>query len=75
MCTTMLNYFSNAPLGGRRQQRTDSTQVVAAIRALTRLELVIETMRRALDDLAQSRAGLVATANPTGVGDPLWPAD
>jgi transposase len=40
-------------LGGHQQQRTDSTHVVAAIRALTRLELVIETMRRALDDLAQ----------------------
>jgi len=40
-------------LGGRRQQRTDSIHVVAAIRALTRLELVMETIRRALDDLAQ----------------------
>jgi transposase len=40
-------------LGGHKQQRTDSTHVVAAIRALSRLELVIETMRRTLDDLAQ----------------------
>ena len=40
-------------LGGQKQQRTDSTHVVAAIRILSRLELVIETMRRALDDLAQ----------------------
>jgi transposase len=40
-------------VGGQKQQRTDSTHIVAAIRALSRLELVIETMRRALDDLAQ----------------------
>jgi transposase len=37
--------------GGR--QRTDSTHVLAAIRQLNRLELVGETMRWALNDLAQ----------------------
>jgi transposase len=36
----------------RGQQRTDSTHVVAAIRALGRLELVGETLRAALNDLA-----------------------
>lgn len=36
--------------GGR--QRTDSTHVLAAIRAINRYELVLETMRAALDDLA-----------------------
>lgn len=36
----------------RRQQRTDSTQVMAAIRTLNRLETVGETMRYVLDQLA-----------------------
>jgi transposase len=36
--------------GGR--QRTDSTHVLAAVRALNRLECVVETMRHALDSLA-----------------------
>lgn len=40
-------------LGGKQQQRTDSTHVLAAIRTLTVLELVGETMRRTLDDIAR----------------------
>ena len=36
----------------RGQQRTDATRVLAAIRVLTRLELVGETMRAALNELA-----------------------
>ena len=36
--------------GGR--QRTDSTHVLAAVRALNRIEVVTETMRHALDSLA-----------------------
>jgi transposase len=36
----------------RGQQRTDSTHVLAAIRVLSRLELVGETLRAALNDLA-----------------------
>lgn len=40
-------------LEGKSKQRTDSTHIVAAIRQLNRLEMVGETMRRALDDLAQ----------------------
>ena len=36
--------------GGR--QRTDSTHVQAAIRTMTRLTMVAETMRHALNDLA-----------------------
>src|SRR5919201_6568983 len=39
-------------LKARGQQRTDSTHVLAAIRKLTRLELVAETLRAALNDLA-----------------------
>jgi len=39
-------------LAARGRQRTDSTHVVAAVRALQRLELVQETLRHALDVLA-----------------------
>jgi transposase len=39
-------------LKGRGQQRTDATHVLAAIRVLNRLELVAETLRAALNDLA-----------------------
>lgn len=39
-------------LAGKRKQRTDSTHVLAAIRTLSLLELVGETMRRTLEDLA-----------------------
>ena len=40
-------------LAGKRKQRTDSTHVLAAIRSLTLVELVGETMRRTLEDLAR----------------------
>lgn len=39
-------------LKGKKQQRTDSTYVVAAVRSLTLLELVGETMRSTLNELA-----------------------
>jgi transposase len=39
-------------LKARGQQRMDSTHVLAAIRGLSRLELVAETLRAALNDLA-----------------------
>jgi transposase len=39
-------------LKARGRQRTDSTRVLASIRALNRLELVGETLRAALDELA-----------------------
>ncbi len=39
-------------LKARGQQRTDSTHVFAAIRTLNRLELVAETLRAALNELA-----------------------
>ena len=39
-------------LKARGQQRTDSTHVLAAVRALNRLEVVGETLRHALDSLA-----------------------
>ena len=37
-------------LKGKKKQRTDSTHVLAAVRALSLLELVGETMRRVLDE-------------------------
>ena len=40
-------------LKGKKKQRTDSTHVLAAIRSLTLLELVGETMRRTLDAVAR----------------------
>jgi transposase len=40
-------------LGSKKKQRTDSTHVLAAIRTLNLVELVGETMRRVLNDLAQ----------------------
>lgn len=43
-------------LRARARQRTDSTHVLAAVRALSRLELVRETMRHALDTLAELAA-------------------
>jgi transposase len=39
-------------LKARGRQRTDSTHVLAAIRVMNRLELVAETLRAALNDLA-----------------------
>jgi transposase len=39
-------------LKGRGQQRTDSTQVLGAIRSMNRLELVVETLRYVLNALA-----------------------
>ncbi len=39
-------------LGARGRQRTDSTHILAAVRALNRIELVGETLRHVLNDLA-----------------------
>lgn len=40
-------------LKGKHVQRTDATHVIAKIRRMNRLELVGETMRRVLDDIAE----------------------
>jgi transposase len=40
-------------LKGKKKQRTDSTHVLAAIRSTNLLELVGETMRRVLDEIAR----------------------
>lgn len=44
----------------RGRQRTDSTHILAAVRRLSRLELVGETMRHALDVLAQAAPAWLA---------------
>lgn len=45
----------------RGQQRTDSTHIVGAVRALSRLELVQECMRHALDEITQEAPQWLAT--------------
>ena len=40
-------------LKARGQQRTDSTHILAAVRQLNRVEMVGETLRRALNELAE----------------------
>jgi transposase len=54
-------------LKARGQQRTDSTHVLAAIRVLSRLELVAETLRAALNDLAT-----IAPAWLQSIAPPEW---
>lgn len=52
-------------LKARGQQRTDSTHVLAAIRELNRLEVVGETMRRALNELANVAPDWLRTITPS----------
>ena len=40
-------------LKGRGTQRTDSLMILSAVRQLNRLELVMETMRLALEEIAE----------------------
>src|SRR5215218_751901 len=51
----------------RGKQRTDSTHVLAAVRDLSVLERVAETLRAALDDVAA-----VAPDWLRGVAKPVW---
>lgn len=51
----------------RGMQRTDSTHVLASIRVLNRLELVGETLRAALNELAQEAPEWLR-----GVAEPAW---
>jgi transposase len=60
---TRLKERSLLKAGG--QQRTDSTHILAAVRQLNRLEIVGETMRRALNELAEAEPEWVkAIAKP-----------
>ncbi len=54
-------------VGGHATQRTDSTHVLAAVRDLTRLELVTESVRAALEEVARTAAHLLA-----GLVDEEW---
>ncbi len=54
-------------LGARGRQRTDSTHILAAVRALNRIELVGETLRHALNDLAVVAPDWLRTLSP-----PAW---
>ena len=54
-------------LKARGKQRTDSTHVLAAIRVMNRLEMVVETMRAALNQLAT-----VAPEWLTQISKPEW---
>jgi transposase len=49
----------------RGKQRTDSTHVLAAIRLMNRLELVMETMRAALNDLSEAAPIWLSSIAPT----------
>jgi IS5 family transposase len=51
----------------RGTQRTDSTHVLAAVRDLTRLELITEAVRAALEEIASAAPHLLA-----GVADEQW---
>ena len=65
---TMLERFQQRGLlKARGKQRTDSTYVLAAVRDLHFLELVAETLRATLDDLAA-----VAPEWLRGVAQPAW---
>jgi transposase len=51
----------------RGRQRTDSTHVLAAVRAMSRLELVMETLRAALNQLAEESPEWISQ-----VAEPEW---
>ena len=64
----LLHFRAQGLLKGQKQQRTDSTHVLGAIRDLSRLELVGETMRFALDRLSLvARAGRGRIVRRTGL--------
>lgn len=48
----MLEWCRNHKLLKSERQRTDSTKVLSAVRGLTRLESIIETMRFTLNSIA-----------------------
>jgi len=56
-------------LKARTRQRSDSTHVLANIRTLTRLTLVAETMRHALNDLATAAPAWLRTQIAPAWGD------
>src|SRR4051794_34245899 len=68
LLSRMLEHFrSRGLVRVRGKQRTDSTHVLAAVRHLNLLELMVETLRAALDDLAA-----VVPDWLRGVAQPAW---
>lgn len=66
LLNTLLKAFRERGLiKAKGRQRTDSTHVLAAIRTLTRLELVGETLRATLNDLAVVAPNWLKTVVPT----------
>src|SRR5919108_2960029 len=66
---TLFTWCRNRQLvKARGRQRTDSTHILAAVRALHRIEVVGETMRHALNTLA-----VVVPEWRRAVSDPEWP--
>ncbi len=57
----------------RGRQRTDSTHVLGAIRAMNRLECSGEVVRHTLNVLAVVCPGFATGTRPTGMDRPLWP--
>ncbi len=65
LLTVFLDYCqARGWLKARGRQRTDSTHVLAAVRALNRVELVGETMRHALNILAEVAPGWLRSQVP-----------
>ena len=61
----MLAHFNDKGLlKARGRQRTDSTHVLAAIRVMNRLELVAETLRATLNDLAEAAPDWLGSLAP-----------
>lgn len=52
-------------LKAKGKQRTDSTHVLAAVRVMNRLEMVVETMRAALNQLATTAPEWLAENSPS----------
>src|SRR5919205_1797121 len=57
---------ARGPLTARGRQRSDTTHVLAAIRALNRLELLGETLRAALNEIAAVAPDWLRAAAPKG---------
>ena len=64
----------HAWLTARGRQRTDSTHVLAHVRAVNRLECVGETLRHALNRLATVAPEWLQSPLSAGVGGALWAA-
>ena len=71
---TILHHFRDAGLlRSRGQQRTDSTHVLAAVRGLSRIECVGETMRATLNALATAAPAWLRAHIPTDWFDRYGP--